>query len=124
MKKNREVEAWFEKKKLPLEKQLRRVREILLSADSRLTESVKYETLTFAYEGDFAAFVQLKGKQVTLMFNRGAKIPGKFPHLEGTGFTARFMRFSDAKKVEALAGELGRIAVAWCDWMDSGSPSP
>ena len=109
-----EVERWFAGIEPPQEAMMRRVREIILSADPRLTEYVKYGTLTFAYEGDLAAFVQIKKKQVSLMFNRGARIPGQFPHLEGTGATARFMRFADLDEVEARAAELAAIAAAWC----------
>jgi hypothetical protein len=49
-----------------------------------------------------------------VMFNRGARIPGKFPHVEGTGPSARFMRFADLAEVEARAAELTRVARAWC----------
>jgi len=96
---------------------MRRVRQIILGADGRLTEYVKYRTVQFAYEGDFANFVQYNKPQVNLMLNRGARIPGKFPHLEGTGPTARFMRFKDLAEVEARAGELSRLARAWCELM-------
>ena len=96
---------------------LRHVREIILRADRRLTEYVKHRTVQFAYEGDFASFVHYTKPQVTLMLNRGAKIPGKFPHVEGSGPTARFMRFKDLAEVEARADELGRVARAWCDLM-------
>src|SRR6184192_24348 len=67
---------------------MRRVREVILRADRRLSEYVKYRTVMFAYEGDFASFVQYNKPQVNLMLNRGARIPGKFPHVEGTGPTA------------------------------------
>jgi len=81
-------------------------------ADPRLRAYVKYGTVTFAYGGDLAAFVQPKGKSVSLMFNRGARIPGEFPHLEGDGPTARFMRFVDKAEVEARADELADVARA------------
>ncbi|HKV70373.1 MAG TPA: DUF1801 domain-containing protein, partial [Gemmatimonadales bacterium] len=85
MKPGPEVERWFAEKKPPMEPTIRRVREIILRADRRMTEFVKYGTLTFGYDGDFATFVQVSDKkQVSLMFNRGARIPGKFPHLEGS----------------------------------------
>ena len=114
-----DVESWFAERKLPAEAAVRRVREIILGADPRISEYVKYRTLTFAYEGDLAAFVQLDKKSVALMFNRGARIPGDFPHLAGTGPTARFMRFADLAEVEARAAELRGIGVAWCDLMAS-----
>jgi hypothetical protein len=110
-----DVERWFAEKKLPAEPTIRRVREIILRADRRMTEFVKYGTLTFGFEGDFATFVQVSNKKlVSLMFNRGARIPGKFAHLEGTGPSARFMRFADPAEARARAAELSKIVVAWC----------
>lgn len=46
-----ELERWFASKNHPNEKAIR-LREIILGADKRLTASLKYGTLTFAYEGD------------------------------------------------------------------------
>ena len=115
MKADPEVEKWFSGK--PGESTLRRVREVVLGADRRLSEHLKYGTVIFASGGDFASFVQHDKKTVSLMFNRGARIPGKFAHLEGTGPTARFMRFANSAEVDARAKELAKIAVAWCDLM-------
>jgi hypothetical protein len=114
MKTSAEVEKWFTDKKPPAEGAMRRVREIVLRADPRLTEYLKYGSLMFGYEGDFVTFVQADRKNVNLMFNRGARIPGKFPHLEGTHPSARFMRFADIDEVDARATELTAIAAAWC----------
>jgi hypothetical protein len=115
MKTSTDVERWFAEKRLPAEATIRRVREIILRADRRITEFVKYGTLTFGYEGDFATFVQVSNKkQVSLMFNRGERIPGKFAHLEGTGPSARFMRFADPAEAQARSAELSKIVVAWC----------
>jgi len=119
MSKTLEVERWFEQNRPPAESALRRVRDVILGADPRLTEQVKYWTVVFAYQGDVCSFVQWKKPGVNLMFNRGARIPGKFPHLEGGGPTARFMRFADVAEVEARAAELGKIAAAWCRLMDA-----
>ena len=126
LKTNPEVELWFAEKKLPAEATIRRVREIILRADRQMTEFVKYGTLTFGYDGDFATFVQVSKKQASVMFNRGARIPGKFPHLEGTGPSARFMRFADPADAQARAAELGKIVVAWCSLTpaERGSPKP
>jgi hypothetical protein len=115
MKTNPQAERWFAEKKLPAEPTVRRVREIILRADRRMTELVKYGTLTFGFEGDFATFVQVSNKkQVSLMFNRGARIPGKLAHLEGTGPSARFMRFADPAEAQARSAELSKIVVTWC----------
>ena len=109
------VDKWLTGK--PAESILRRVRDVILGADPRMTEYLKYGTVQFAYNGDLANFVQHSKQTVSLMFNRGAKIQGKFPHLEGSGPAARFMRFADVQEVNSRAAELGKIVVAWCDMM-------
>ena len=109
-----EVDRWFAEKKRPTEATIRAVREIILGADRRMTEYIKYGNLGFGYDGDFATFVQADDKkQASLMFNRGARIPGKFPHLEGSHPSARFMRFASPAEAKARAAELGKIVAAW-----------
>jgi hypothetical protein len=119
VKKDPEAEKWFEGK--PAELILRRVREAILRADTRMSEATKYGTVTFHCGGDFASFVQHNKPTVSLMFNRGGIIPGKFPHMEGEGRQVRFMRFKDVKEADARAAELGKIVVAWCDLMSKPS---
>lgn len=125
---NADVEKWFTTKKPPAEPAMRRVREIILSADPRLTEYMKYGSVHFGYEGDFVTFVQADKRNVNLMFHRGARIPGKFPHVEGTHPSARFMGFADIAEVEARAAELSAVAVAWCNLVepagDKTKPTP
>src|SRR2546421_11628209 len=115
MKRNPIVDRWFRGK--PAEPILRRVRDVIMSSDSRRTEYLKHGTVQFAYKGDMANFIQLGAKTATLMFNRGAKIRVNFPHLEGTGPSARFMRFADLNELEDRTVELNRIVVAWCEMM-------
>jgi hypothetical protein len=43
---NPEVDAWFEKKKHPLEAALQEVRDLALGADPRITEAIKWSTPT------------------------------------------------------------------------------
>ena len=109
------VERWLTETNPSLGPAMRRVAQIVLSVDPAMTAYVKYGTVTFGDAADMAGFVQAKGKRVSLMFNRGAKIPGRFPHLEGDGPSARFMRFADLAEVEKRAKELAAVTRAWCD---------
>lgn len=109
-----EIDSWLASTKPPAAEGIRRVREIILQADKRMTEYIKYGTLDLGHVSDFAVFVQRDKKQVRLMFHRGARIPGRFAHLEGTHPSARFMSFADLAEVEARAAELTRIVAAWC----------
>jgi hypothetical protein len=117
MPKDPAAEKWFAGK--PAEPILRRVRDAILNADPRMAEGTKYGTVMYHCGGDFASFVQHDKKTVSLMFNRGGIIPGKYPHMEGEGRAVRFMRFKDVKEADARAAELGRIVVAWCDLMST-----
>jgi hypothetical protein len=109
-----EIERWFTEKQPPAEPAMRRVLDVFLGADPRLTAYIKYGNLHVGFEGDLAAFVQANKKQINLMFGRGARIKGEFPHLEGSGPSARFMRFADVAEVDAHADELAAVARAWC----------
>jgi len=109
-----EVDEWFAARDHPLGDAMQRVRRLILEADPRVTESIKWKTPTFAYRGNIASFNPAKNL-VSLLFHRGAEIPGDFPRLEGDGRLARVMRFADLAEVEQGADELQAVIRAWCD---------
>jgi hypothetical protein len=78
-------------------------------------ESIKWKTPTFAFKGNIASFNPSK-RLISILFHRGAEIPGDHPRLEGDGRLARTMRFSDLEDVEAGRAELEAVIRAWCDW--------
>ena len=100
-----EVDRWLDEADHPLDPVMRRAREIILGADRRVTESIKWKTPTFAYKGNIASFNPSK-RVVSIMFHPGAEIPGDQPRLEGEGKLVRTMRFAD----------LEAAVHAWCDW--------
>ena len=115
---NPDVDAWFDQLAHPLKPAMQRIREIILSADARMTELVQYGTVQFVYVSGLCNFVQVKNKkQITVMFNVGGRIPGEFPHLEGPPNSyVRHMRFADQNDVDTRADELRAITVAWCNY--------
>jgi hypothetical protein len=112
-----EVDAWFEKKKHPLEAAMQEVRALALGADPRITEAIKWSTPTYSYKGNIFSFPPAK-KLVSLLFHTGAQIPGNHVGLEDGGETARVMRFADASDVLTRADELTTVLQAWCRWKD------
>jgi hypothetical protein len=97
---------------------MQRVREIVLGTDPRIEESIKWSTPTFSFEGNIASFAPAK-KFVSLLFHRGAEIPGRHPRLQGEGAVTRTMRFADLEDVEASQKQLEAVFRAWCKWRSS-----
>ena len=113
-----EVDAWFAQYDNPMKPVVQRVREIVLAADPRIGECIKWKSPTFTYRGNLASFNPRSKQHASLMFHTGAQIPGDHPALEGGGDTARYMRFASIAEAEARAGDLEAIIAAWCAWKD------
>ena len=113
MSRNADVDRWFDEVAHPLEATMRRAREGILGADPRVTESIKWKTPTFAFRGNIASFNPSK-RHVSILFHRGAEIPGQHPILEGDGKLVRTARFADVAEVEARREELEDVIRAWC----------
>ena len=64
---NPDVDQWFDHADHPLDAALRRARDIVLGADGRVTESIKWKTPTVAYRGNIASFNPSK-HVVSIMF--------------------------------------------------------
>ena len=111
---NPEVDAWFDDYEHPVKDAMLLVRLIILD-DDRMTETIKWKSPTFMYEGNMASFNPRTKSHVSLMFHTGASIPGDHPRLEGGGETARYVRFSDLAEVETARAELEAIVDAWCE---------
>jgi hypothetical protein len=76
MNRNPDVDRWFEQASHPLDATMRRARDIILGADGRVSESIKWKTPTFAYRGNIASFNPSK-HLLSIMFHRGTEIPGE-----------------------------------------------
>ena len=118
MNSNPEVDAWFAEYDHPMKDAMLRVREVVLS-DERMTETIKWKSPTFMYQGNMASFNPRTKAHVSLMFHTGASIPGDHPRLEGGGETARYMKFSSMADVTAAEGALTAIVEAWCASRDA-----
>lgn len=114
MARSEEVDRWFDEYEHPAKDAMLRVRDIILS-DPRMTETIKWKSPTFVYEGNLASFNPRTKAHVSLMFHTGATIPGEHPRLEGGGETARYMKFHGIAEVEAARKDLESIVAAWCD---------
>jgi hypothetical protein len=119
MNRNPDVDRWFDEREHPLDTAMREAREIILGADGRVSESIKWKTPTFAFEGNIASFNPSKNA-VSILFHRGGEIPGTHPRLEGDGKLVRTMRFVDLDDVRAGRADLEAVIRSWCDWKAGG----
>lgn len=113
---NPEVTQWFFALEHPLKEAMMRVREIIMEADGRMEESIKWQAPTFAYGGNLVSFQPRAKKFVSLMFHRGSEIPGNHPMLEGDAALVRTMKFSDLDDVGEKQQALEAVVRDWCDW--------
>ena len=109
-----EVSVWFSQFHHPLKEVMLHMRAVLLEADSRIEECIKWKSPTFVFKGNIASFNPRTKAHASLMFHAGASIPGDFPHLEGTGNVARYLKVTSLQEARQLAPELRRIARSWC----------
>ncbi|HLF78127.1 MAG TPA: DUF1801 domain-containing protein [Dehalococcoidia bacterium] len=114
-----EVEAWLNASKHPMKELMRELRHVILDADERVDECVKWKTPTFTYKGNIASINPQAKQFLSLMFHRGASIPGAYPSLQGGGEVARYMRFSSTDDLASLKGEVQSAIRAWCDMKDN-----
>jgi hypothetical protein len=115
------VDAWLADYDNPQKAVVERVRELILDADPRITESLKWSTPTFSYKGNLISIQPRATKFVSLLVHEGASIPGDHPRLEGDGPHVRTIRFADPADVEQGTAELQAIVRAWCNARDGAA---
>ncbi|MCB9994370.1 MAG: DUF1801 domain-containing protein [Hyphomicrobiaceae bacterium] len=118
MNRNETVDDWLAAYDNPMKPVVEAVREVVLAADPRIGECIKWQAPTFTYKGNIASFFPKAKKHATLMFHKGASIPGTYTYLAGDAQDGRTMNFVSLDDVTTKATELQAVCVAWCDLMD------
>ena len=116
--KNPGVDAWLAAYDNPMKPVVAAMRKIVLSADPRVTEAIKWQAPTFIYKGNIASFFPKATKHASLMFHKGAEIPGTYPNLVGDGKEARSLKVLSLDDLAEKSAELTRSVTAWCDDKD------
>jgi uncharacterized protein YdhG (YjbR/CyaY superfamily) len=119
MARNKEVDTWFARYDNPMKDVVQRIRSIILAADPRIAECIKWQAPTFTYRGNLASFYPKSKQHASLMFHVGARIPGEHPRLEGTRDTSRVMKIGSMAEANAAKRDIERLVRAWCDWRDA-----
>jgi hypothetical protein len=116
---SREVDAWFESYENPNKDVVQRIRAIVLAADPRIEEFIKWKMPTFTYLGDIASFYPRSRHHATLMFYEGSRIPGEHPRLQKSDGARRLLTIASVADANSARPDIERIVKAWCAWRDA-----
>jgi len=114
--KRKAVNDWFATYENPMKAVVMRVRDIVLGADERVDECIKWQAPTFTFEGNIASFFPKSKQHASLMFHDGASIPGVHPRLEGTAEKGRTLKIASLAEADEAKAEIEAIVRAWCAW--------
>ena len=119
MNKNPKVDEFLQKKNHPMTAEIQLIREIILAADSRIEETIKWSSPTFMYKGNIASFFMNAKNFVSLMFHKGAFIDDPNNLLEGDGKEARVARFNNAEDIQQKKAMLEAVLKEWIRMQDA-----
>ena len=113
MKTNPKVDAYLKDLDHPLKEIWMQIREIILSADSKMEEDIKWGAPTFIYKGNLATFNPRAKKFVNLTFHTGAAIDDPAGVLEGDAKEARVFRVETIDELEQKKTGLEKVVKNW-----------
>ncbi len=115
----KEVDDWMAAYDNPMKEVVQKMRDIILATSPDVGETIKWQAPTFTYKGNIASFFPRAKARATLMFHKGALIPGDFPHLKGDGAEGRTFTAESVSEAEERSEELQAIVRAWMKYRDA-----
>lgn len=117
------VEEYMSKLEHPLKPEIEEVRRIVLSADVRLTEHIKWNAPSFCVDGEDRITMNLRSKAgLLLVFHRGAKAKqDRFEFQDDTGLLEwaaadrATVKLSNMNDVHARQERLTRVVALWIE---------
>ncbi len=119
MAKNPDVDAWLATYDNPMKPVVSALRNAVLETLPEVDEAIKWQAPTFIYKGNIASFFPKAKKHASLMFHKGAEIPGDYPNLLGDGKEARSFKVTSLEDLDAKRPELLSIFKAWIALKDA-----
>jgi len=126
-----QVDAYMKAVKHPLKKIIENLRQIILDADPRVGEEVKWNAPTFFYTGEMRPFNPKEYKRYIIVFNlfrkdcirlvfpSGAKLNDKSGLLEGDYADGRRLaQFGSLEDVKSREKDLQKLIKTWLKLLD------
>ncbi len=102
----------------PLKDEMERVREIVLSTDDRMAETIKRGGPTFMYKGNMATLKRWAKNSVNRFFQTGSVIGDRHGVLEGNAARVRAIKSADMDEVNSKENGLRAVAKQWINARD------
>jgi hypothetical protein len=115
---SRTVDTFLDGSRHPMRIVIDRLRQVVLSADPRITETIKWGGPTFVLADGTAnlATIMLRGQSaVTLFFQEGASLPDPHGLLSGKAEHVRTTRFESIASIDKSATALKQIVREFCN---------
>ncbi|KAA3643279.1 MAG: DUF1801 domain-containing protein [Chloroflexi bacterium] len=106
MQTNPKVDEFMDELEHPLKEELQVVRRIILEANPKMTEDIKWGGPTFSYGKNMATLTVRTKKFVHLFFQEGASIKDNSGLLDGDAEHVRVARFHSMEEVEEKKDDL------------------
>lgn len=103
----------------PFKAEIQAIREIILKADSRITEGIKWNAPNFYYKGDMAVFTPHVKDHVLMVFPNGILIADDSGLLEGDYPDRRMAHFYSMDDIQKKKASFEKIVRRWIEVMDT-----
>ncbi len=120
---NQEVTSFLDVLNHPFRNEIEQLRRIILSADSGITENIKWNGPNYCFNREDRITMRIQPpKQIQLIFHRGAKVkiqPNERLIKDSSGLLAwkendrAVATFKNSSDIENSKGDLTNIVIAW-----------
>jgi uncharacterized protein YdeI (YjbR/CyaY-like superfamily) len=118
-----EVAAFMDKLDHPLKKEIETIREIILSANKKITEHIKWKAPSFCFNGEDRVTFNIRNECILLVFHRGAKVKETKEDgpilkdttglLEWASNDRALVKFYNSKEVNAKKDQIEKVVSQW-----------
>jgi len=118
MNNTKKVDEFIAKLEHPLKAELEAVRSIIVNANPKIEEDIKWGGPSFLYKEDLATFNPRIKNYVALIFHKGALINVKSDFLEEASKGKVYAKFYSMDQVTANKELIEKMVNAWVELMD------
>ena len=118
MNNTRKVDEFMSKLEHPLKAELEAVRSIIVNANPKIEEDVKWGGTSFFYKEDLATFNPRIKNYVALIFHKGELLNIKSDFLENASKGKVYAKFYTMYQVTANKELIEKMVNAWVELMD------